>query len=136
MLRLTVKKKNTKRNTVTVKNTKTTKTAKKTRATKRTVKPVNKSTLTNKNEYVVMDYPRNLENITAWHYAVRIGTGVNCKKVDVSIDNKSWQACRYSNGYWWYDWTNYTPGSHQLIARMTKTNGQYLITKKRRCRTV
>ena len=145
MLRLKVKNKNTKKPTTTVKNTKTTKiakmtkitkTAKKTRATKKTVKPVNKSTFTNKNEYVVMDHPRNLENITSWHYAVRMGTGVNCEKVDVSIDDKPWQACRYSNGYWWYDWTNYTPGSHQLIARMTKTNGQYLITKKRRCRTV
>ena len=129
MLRLTVKKRNTKK---TMK--KTVKPVKK--VAKRTLKPVTKKTTINKNEYVVMDYPKNNETINSWYYAVKIGTGLNCEKVDISIDDKPWQACRYSNGYWWYDWTNYTPGSHQLIARMTKTNGQYLITKKRRCKTV
>ncbi|MCG2726279.1 MAG: bifunctional transaldolase/phosoglucose isomerase [Elusimicrobia bacterium] len=127
MLRLSVKN----RNTNTKKTTTTT-----VRNTDKTVRPVNTKTTTNKTEYVVIDYPKNLETINSWHYAVRIGTGLNCEKVDISIDDKPWQTCRYSDGYWWYDWTNYTPGTHQLTARMTKTNGQYIISTKRRCKIV
>ncbi len=133
MLRLKVKKGNAKTKTA-AKTAKSAKTVKKN--VKRTVKTATKKTALNKNEYLVMDHPKNNETIHSWHYAVRLGTGVNCKTVDISIDDGPWQPCRYTNGYWWYDWTNYSPGTHQLIARMTKTNGQYLITTKRRCKTV
>ncbi|MEA3306756.1 MAG: hypothetical protein U9Q34_03125 [Elusimicrobiota bacterium] len=128
MLKMKVKKGN-------AKTKKAVKTAKSAKAVKKNIKRTVKTT-TKKNEYLVMDHPKNNETIRSWHYAVRVGAGANCKTVDISIDDGPWQPCRHSNGYWWYDWTNYTPGTHQLVARMTKTNGQYLITKKRRCRTV
>lgn len=101
------------------KNTKTTKTP--------------KTKIVDTNEYVVVDYPKNLETITSWHYAVRVGAS-DCTGVDISIDDQPWQPCRNANGYWWFDWNHYQAGTHQLVARMHKRNGEYLISKRRRCK--
>lgn len=87
-------------------------------------------------EYVVVDHPKNLETITAGlHYAVRIGASA-CTGMDVSIDDQPWQPCRNAVGYWWYDWADFPAGAHQLVARMHKPNGEYLISKRRRCKAV
>ncbi|HAH31028.1 MAG TPA: transaldolase [Elusimicrobia bacterium] len=94
-----------------------------------------KTRLTNSDEYVVIDHPKTLENITSRHYSVRIGAHV-CSGVDISIDDQPWQSCRHSVGYWWYDWNNFTPGTHQLVARMHKKNGEYLVSKRRRCKVI
>ncbi len=111
MLKLAVKK--------NTKNTKTTRTP--------------KTNLVNSNEYVVVDYPRNLETITARHYAVRVGAS-DCTGVEISINDQPWQPCRHASGYWWFDWNHYQTGTHQLVARMHKRNGEYLISKRRRCK--
>jgi len=89
--------------------------------------------LVNATEYVVVDYPKNLENLTAKQYTVRIGAS-DCTGVDISVNDQPWQPCRWACGYWWFDWTNYAPGTHQLVARMHKRNGEYLISKRRRCK--
>ncbi|HCC49058.1 MAG TPA: transaldolase [Elusimicrobia bacterium] len=107
-------------------------------AVKKTTKTTNKTTtpatkIVNTNEYVVVDFPKNLENITSRHYSVRIGAS-DCTGVDISINDQPWQPCRHAAGYWWFDWNNYQPGTHQLVARMHKRNGEYLISKRRRCK--
>jgi len=107
------------------KNTKTTNTT--------TPTTTNKTKLVNTNEYVVVDYPKNLENITTRNYSVRIGTS-DCTGVDISVNDQPWQPCRHAVGYWWFDWNNFQPGTHQLVARMHKRNGEYLISKRRRCK--
>ena len=89
--------------------------------------------LVNTNEYVVVDHPKNLENITSWQYSVRIGAS-DCTGVDISINDQPWQPCRQTVGYWWFDWNDLQPGTHQLVARMHKRNGEYLISKRRRCK--
>ncbi len=89
--------------------------------------------IVNTEEYVVVDYPKNLETITASQYTVRIGAS-DCTGVDISINDQPWQPCRHAVGYWWFDWHNYQPGTHQLVARMHKRNGEYLISKRRRCK--
>ncbi len=109
MLKLTVKK-----------NAKTTTTATKTK-------------LVDTNEYVVVDHPKNLETITSRQYSVRIGAS-DCTGVDISVNDQPWQPCRNAVGYWWFDWSNLQPGTHQLVARMHKSNGEYLISKRRRCK--
>ncbi len=86
-------------------------------------------------EYVVLDYPKNLETITSRHYAVRIGS-CDCVGMDISIDDQPWQPCRWAVGYWWFDWNNFAPGTHQLVARMHKSNGDYVLSKRRRCKVV
>lgn len=92
-------------------------------------------TRTTLKEYVEIDYPTNMETITSRYYGIRIGTGP-CDRVDISIDDQPWQTCRHSVGYWWYDWTNYTPGTHQMVARMYTKTGEYLISKRRRCKVL
>ncbi len=111
MLKLAVKKNNKTANTTTAKTTKLVKT----------------------DEYVVVDYPKNLETITSRHYSVRIGSS-DCTGVDISVNDQPWQPCRHAVGYWWFDWNNFQPGTHQLVARMHKRNGEYLISKRRRCK--
>ncbi len=99
------------------------------RTTNRTTTP--RTTETKTNEYVVIDYPQQLETINSRHYTFRIGTS-NCHKVEISINDQPWQPCRYSAGYWWYDWNGYTPGNYTTVARITTPEGKYLISKKRR----
>jgi glucose-6-phosphate isomerase len=86
-------------------------------------------------EYVVVDYPKNLESITSRHYSVRIGAS-DCTGMDISVNDQPWQPCRHAVGYWWFDWNNFQPGTHQLVARMHKRNGEYLISKRRRCKVI
>ncbi|MFN3551417.1 MAG: hypothetical protein ACK4WJ_06390 [Endomicrobiia bacterium] len=67
---------------------------------------------------IVIDYPKNNEVIAhKAHYAIRIGTP-NIGNVEVSIDDSEFQKCRYSSGYWWYDWCNIPSGKHTLVARL------------------
>ncbi|MEW5951380.1 MAG: bifunctional transaldolase/phosoglucose isomerase [Elusimicrobia bacterium] len=97
-------------------------------------KPALKKAENNNNQdYVVIDYPKNLETISSNNYTVRIGAS-NCLNVEISIDDQPWQNCRHSVGYWWYDWHNITPGNHQLTARINLGDGNYLISKRRRCK--
>lgn len=88
-----------------------------------------------KNEnYVVIDYPKHLETITSPHYTIRIGASPT-SKVEVSIDGGPWMPARESVGYWWYDWCNITPGTHEIIARIQVGN-DYLTSKRRRCKAI
>lgn len=103
--------------------------------TKTTTTTKTKAKIINTNEYVVVDYPKNLENITSRHYSVRIGAS-DCTGVDISVNDQPWQPCRHNVGYWWFDWNNFQPGTHQLVARMHQRNGEYLISKRRRCKVV
>ncbi len=67
---------------------------------------------------IFIDHPKNGEEITyKAHYAIRIGTP-NQAKVEVSIDSGEYQQCRFSSGYWWYDWCNIPPGKHKIVARL------------------
>ncbi len=110
-------------------------------AVKKNIKTTNntntaaKTKLVGTNEYVVVDYPKNLENITSRQYSVRIGSS-DCTGVDISVNDQPWQPCRHASGYWWFDWNNFQPGTHQLVARMHKRNGEYLISKRRRCKAL
>jgi hypothetical protein len=94
----------------------------------------NKNTNT-QTDYIVIDYPKHLETITSKHYTIRIGAS-ECKNVEVSIDGGAWQNARYSVGYWWYDWNNIPPGNHEIIAKLIRNDGTYLVSKRRRCKAV
>ena len=104
-------------------------------AVKKNTKTTTRTKLVNTNEYVVVDYPKNLETITSRHYSVRIGAS-DCTGVDISINDQPWQPCRHTVGYWWFDWNNIQPGTHQLVARMHTRTGEYQISKRRRCKVV
>ncbi len=84
--------------------------------------------------YVVIDYPKHMETITSRHYTIRIGASNDARGVEVSIDNGPWQPARHSVGYWWYDWNDISTGNHEIIAKMNREDGSFIISKRRRCK--
>lgn len=64
-----------------------------------------------------LDYPRRHERIMSSEYSFRISAPTNVLNVSVAIDQGPWQACRQAVGYWWYDWSGYEDGEHEIIAR-------------------
>lgn len=79
--------------------------------------------------FIVIDHPKNRENIThPHHYAIRIGASGG-ENVEISIDNSSWHACRQSAGYYWYDWHSLSKGEHKIVARMKLPNGKFKKSK-------
>lgn len=79
--------------------------------------------------YAVIDYPLAGEIVTSPHYAFRIGAG-GADRVEVSIDGKEWQPCRPAAGYWWFDWSGYNAGPHQIRARIP-SGKRFLVSKPR-----
>ena len=72
----------------------------------------------------VLDHPQQGERITAPHYTFRVGTSGEIERVEISINKGPWQPCRNSAGYWWYDWSGYTDGRYQAVARARAKNNQ------------
>lgn len=84
-------------------------------------------------KYLVIEYPKENEVINPPHYAVKIGTNEH-SKVEISIDNGDWQPCRHSGGFWWYDWTGYISGAHNIAAHVLGNNKKVLLKSKvRKC---
>jgi len=70
-----------------------------------------------KAEKLSIDYPKADEIIWGGHYAVRINAP-HSEKVEVSLDNGKWVACRNEAGHWWLDIHGLTEGDHTLVARI------------------
>jgi hypothetical protein len=66
---------------------------------------------------LTLDHPRRGERILSAEYTFRVESA-SAVPVEISIDGDSWKSCRSSVGYWWYDWTNYRSGVHQVIVRL------------------
>ena len=84
------------------------------------------ASLVNKNNYknnngncknICIDYPQNNETVYCGHYCFRLGSRKPCSAMQVSINGGEWQNCRYTNGYWWFDWWNFNTGNFYLEAR-------------------
>ena len=54
-----------------------------------------------------------------FHIAANPGT----LGVEVSIDQGDWMSCREALGIWWYDWSGYAKGKHEVVARALITDG-------------
>ena len=96
--------------------------------------------LVNKNNYknnnvtcknICIDYPQNNETVYCGHYCFRLGSRKPCSAMQVSINGGEWQNCRYTNGYWWFDWWNFNTGNFYLEAR-AYVDGKEEQTAKRR----
>lgn len=81
--------------------------------------------------YVVVDFPLAGEIITTPSYTMRVGASA-ASNVEISVDEKEWQSCRFSVGYWWFDWAGYESGPHQVSARLTDESGKTVKSKPRR----
>ena len=80
---------------------------------------------------VVIEYPRQNETITSNCYTFSIVAMPGVKKVEVSIDGAGWESCRQSEGSYWYDWSGYGAGEHEVVARMQQANGHFHTTEPR-----
>lgn len=85
--------------------------------------PVEAPVQKNTGGYIVIDYPQENEEIASPYYAIRIGTSGN-GQAEVSIDGGDFQGCRCANGFWWFDWTYISAGSHRISARLIDEKGK------------
>jgi hypothetical protein len=79
-----------------------------------------------------IDYPQEEETIVSPHYTFRIKAPLNAEKVEVCIDGAPWQLCRYSSGFWWYDWADYATGEHEVVARILPFDNRNYTLRTRR----
>ena len=79
---------------------------------------------------VRVDFPQAGEIVTARQYTIRLGA-IDAAKAEVSIDNGSWQPCRFAVGYFWYDWAFYEPGKHTIKARVGTRDGHTIASPLR-----
>jgi hypothetical protein len=80
---------------------------------------------------IEVEYPRHHETIASNNYSFRIAAMPGAKKVEVSINESAWKACRASGDSWWYDWSGYAPGEYEIAARVQLGNGHYHATERR-----
>ena len=83
-----------------------------------------------------IDYPQEDETITSPHYTFRIKAPLNAEKVEVCVDGAPWQLCRYSSGFWWYDWSGYFSGEHEIVARILPFDSKNYTLRTRRCQVM
>lgn len=75
-----------------------------------------------------VEFPLQDETIVSPQYTFRIGVPANAAVVDVSIDQGPWLRCRSVAGYWWYDWSGYEDGEHEIIARARGESGRWRLS--------
>jgi hypothetical protein len=80
--------------------------------------------------FIWIDHPLENERLFHSEYVIRLGVG-GAEQVEISIDKGAWIPCRFTSGYWWYDWTNIPRGKHVLAARMRTAGGQWYRTPAR-----
>ncbi|MDR3112721.1 MAG: hypothetical protein LBU55_06140 [Elusimicrobiota bacterium] len=93
------------------------------------------STQNSNNSYIAIDYPFENETLLSnHHYAIRISTS-NDGYAEVALDGGEWFRCRFNDGYWWFDWVNFSYGYHVLSARLVNPEGKIISqTNNRKCK--
>jgi hypothetical protein len=79
-----------------------------------------------------VEYPAADEVVASANYTFRISATEALVEAEISIDRGSWQPCRHACGLWWYDWTGYGAGAHQVAARGMARDGRPLNSTLRR----
>jgi len=72
---------------------------------------------------VRVECPREGEVIARPVYAFHIAAAPGVLGVEVSIDQGAWSACREALGLWWYDWSGFDEGGHEIAARALISDG-------------
>lgn len=80
---------------------------------------------------ITLDYPQEGEVVTSAQYTFRISARAGLKQVEVSINGASWQPCRATSGFWWFDWKGYQPGTQLVLARATSDTGEKVLSRRR-----
>lgn len=74
--------------------------------------------------FATIDHPVQNEKLVPPHYAIRMGGSEGI--VEIQINNSSWMPCRHTNGYWWFDWVNFSKGNYKLTARVKDSSDKAL----------
>ena len=77
---------------------------------------------------VTVDYPQSGEVVTSPQYTIRI-TSDEASTVQVFIDGEPWLPCRLATDRWWYDWSDFLPGKHQVKARANMDDGEIVTSR-------
>lgn len=73
----------------------------------------------------IIDFPRDGERITSPAYTLKMIPNSSTNNVRVSIDGGDWlQARREPDGYWYYDWSGYSEGTHTIKAEAWNIFGE------------
>ncbi|MDP3541026.1 MAG: hypothetical protein Q8T11_01005 [Elusimicrobiota bacterium] len=78
---------------------------------------------------LAVEFPRQGETITSSDYTVRVFAPETAQKVGISIDQGPWKSCRCAVGYWWYDWSGFQDGPHQIVVSMGLPDGSRIISE-------
>ncbi|MBI5245661.1 MAG: hypothetical protein HY923_00645 [Elusimicrobia bacterium] len=73
---------------------------------------------------LAVNHPLQNEVITSAQYTVRVYAPEGVKRVGISIDQGKWMACRPAVGFWWFDWSGYENGEHEIIVSMETPDGK------------
>lgn len=73
-----------------------------------------------------LDYPRQGERIESPFYTIRLSAPRDARCVEVSIDGGEWLPCREALGYYWYDWSGYYEGDHEIEGRYATAGGRLM----------
>lgn len=76
-----------------------------------------------KDRRLSVDYPRQGETIARPRYTLRVSAPEHATNVEVALDQGPWLPCRRAEGYWWYDWSDYDSGEHEIVTRMETPEG-------------
>jgi hypothetical protein len=79
-----------------------------------------------------VEYPAADEVVASAQYTFRVSSTEPLVEAEISIDRAAWQPCRHACGLWWYDWTGYGAGQHQVAARGVARDGRVLNSTFRR----
>ena len=75
---------------------------------------------------VHVKFPRAGETVARPSYSVQIETAPEPVRVELRINDADWIPCREALGLFWYDWSDFEPGAHRLIARVMTQEGEVL----------
>ncbi len=79
-----------------------------------------------------IDYPFENEAIEGDSYTVRINAPA-ARMVRLAIDQGDWRECRPALGYWWFDWSDFAPGEHEVIVCAEYEDGREAVSFPSHC---
>ncbi|MHB2026644.1 MAG: hypothetical protein ACYCPQ_08425 [Elusimicrobiota bacterium] len=81
---------------------------------------------------VRVEYPGDGDVIAGSSYTFNITAMPEAEGVEISIDRGIWMPCRPALGRWWYDWSGFKKGDHELTARIRINGGALVNSVSRR----
>ena len=99
------------------------------------VKPKMADSSSTNGAIINIDYPTEGEILRGIHYAIRVAATGN-GTTQISFDGNDWKNCRQDGGYWWFDWSYFTPGTYRINARLIDNSGNVIKKTSTRCKVV